>query len=873
MYRFRIFVAFLALLSPIVGCKQPSPAPSSENPAQQASEAPRETEVIVPPTPVNSTNDVPDNDVPDVDKVVEPEPAQDTIAENQPQIKPEAPKSCMREDYLPWDASRLIVTDEGKELAVNKRLDDKLQPSQKSEGWWYEAPVVRTGNTILCEPYWPISLDGGPWYENAMYVTSGEICQYHCNVGLAGTQYENDRFVCKTPTGIVQAPASPRGYHCLNVETMRKIEYGFGEHFNNARQKLFPQDDERMGLRTWSLNLKDIARHVNPYYQTREEPYLETVDLSLPGFVCSASDYYDNACICGGKTVPFGTVCNNESVVTACQETCPCGDGTIGPGMYCDQGTAYCGTNKVPQELRGFSCVHGVLWCEKSDCSDGKHHYSQGVFRWDNDILACASDKGCTVDGKPIPGDAFIYNGVQGTSMKDGVVYCGEVALSDNMIGVACENGHLICKSDSCQYETHVISKGMLIAKSKDSNRDIDFECANPDGCTIDGKTIAQYIIINNHVEYCGEDGANPGNGFVCRPYRQDGVSKNLWICDLEECRFRGIKVEKGKPLSSIAASHGIYAECKINECLCGETPIHKHALCKDGIEYCQLSVDDSVIEPATVPDVHCVQFEKEQFSQNAWENLDRCGRFWNCEKDPCGAIVENPYPRTVLYVKGLVPKRTSKGFNCNDKTCNCGVHVQTISLDETRFTCEKVTNSGHTVEMIQFHCGDIVMEVSNPADFPFRCASEIGKNVLECIGDSCSYWGREFHRNDICNASRCIHRWELPDYYESDFCTDPDDVCCTCGLGTCSCGLYDGRNHWYAKLLESKDEVCVNGNCPCGSGVCGKLGICRDGACYCGNSAEFPKSGNDVCGVYLDERKIFYGYPSIETNELGYWY
>ena len=659
---------------------------------------------------------------------------------------------CLKDDYDPHEAYSQNYCDSSGKIVDRNGLDDHLKASQESNRW-FQIAVTREDGRVRCDPEWrdrfsPYSRNDGP-----CDIPIPEICEYHCKVGLAGTEFvDGDRPVCHTPSGALDMPNAPRGYRCL--------------------------DNDHVLARSMSfLNLENLyvsgkapwERNVDPddEYEQEQQNIWHVLDDSVPGYVCTAGWPDENPeCLCGGKTIPFGTVCNDDHIVEKCTDDagCACGGKTIGAGMYCDSGKAYCGLTEITDGITGTVCRHGILICNEKSCSWNGSTVSKGTALLGEKprFHACLDKKGCTVNG-----ESFAYGSVvfgdkthQKANVENGMPYCGNAPMYENAEGFVCENHSLRCEADSCPYGKHVVTKGVVVDGRE------DFVCKREGGCTVDGKPLCGRNTPPELV-YCrdgkGHWKPSPNHEIQCARIPNRGTTKTFdydWVCaDPAKKKFA---MEDQLPRKQ---ENGVYLVLyDLEHALCGSQEIRDYY--------------------------------------------------------------------------------TVKSFG---GTCQDGV--------------------------LSVQCGDMpAITVDDAMHSPLMCWNGV---AIQCDADRCKLGDHVMVRDEVCNAKRCVTIPPIPQKAFNDACNRESEECNDCGMGQCSYGPYLEQDKWIATLLETDGEVCVNGNCPCGEGVCGRMGVCKAGNCYCGDldNPNPPQNGSDMCVVFEREDYSHYGFRDSSFTQKGKWY
>jgi len=135
-----------------------------------------------------------------------------------------------------------------------------------------------------------------------------------------------------------------------------------------------------------------------------------------------------------------------------------------------------------------------------------------------------------------------------------------------------------------------------------------------------------------------------------------------------------------------------------------------------------------------------------------------------------------------------------------------------------------------------------------------------------QCLLETCNYNGQIVPKGTYCNKTRCIIDWETPAEAERD-CSGEE--CCGMAAGTGVCDGTVDQETWIIDLLSLAPsvEVCNNGNCPCGEGVCGKLTYCKDNQCICGDTEQDTDKGNALCVPYVGSTSSGGNYRECSTT------
>ena len=788
-------------------------------------------------------------------------------------VKAEEPANCKTDAYDPAAAFPINENDPSGNVVTNCSLDENLQPVAQTENCWNEIRANLYDGGAECLPDWHSQLEPEFLYDGPVDIPVPDICRHHCVVGLPGTQFVGDKALCRVPSGNLDLPAAPRGYRCMNSSLVdsRELSYhALASDYNRSSQNAPETDD----------NLDEVITKIN---------------TSVAGFVCA--DRYMNHCLCGGKDVPAGTVCNADQVVQICENPagCACGDVMLSAGMYCDRGKAWCGTTAVSANTTGFSCLNGELYCTADSCTRDGQTLTRGTVLLSDKplILACLESSGCEAYHKSLPNQAFILNDTiynDAVFVQPDALFCGDAHIDENASGFTCLGNGLACMNESCTLGKHTVSKGTVVWIN---NLDL-FHASNPDGTgyVVDGVTYTPRVSVrltqNKSEIFCDTEPtwltqAVPGSDYVC--------SEQGWVCDKDKCNYYGMIINRGDALFKTVRNDNLklnYPEnespqnpphvlqCLAEDCLCGTQTIATGSWCVDGEPYCK-SLDDN-LWAAPGKGLACVQAcddaqhrtgepcdavadedKTRQFYCDGVDNTWKCGHFaWVCQDESCNAYGKS-------FVKGdVVPKVMSNGMLCTANECTCG--ASKLPQNRQDMICEN--------DKLFFQCGSLPrMEVTSPDAFPFQCYDHLASNVLKCVADRCSYGNIKYKRDEICSDKHCIREFPIPESALLMF--DEED----CSMGQCASHELK-QLEWMSELLRTDGEVCVDGNCKCGENVCGKLSYCKDGQCYCGSTEEPnnpDEESGDVDPVCVSMKVIYsnhYGLREvIDEGMTGEWY
>ena len=250
--------------------------------------------------------------------------------------------------------------------------------------------------------------------------------------------------------------------------------------------------------------------------------------------------------------------------------------------------------------------------------------------------------------------------------------------------------------------------------------------------------------------------------------------------------------------------------------------------------------------------------------------------------------VCDDPSPSKEYLKIDIIPEQMDDGLYCSrtqsnirepighgnyrvyDSVCMCGGHkVRGISLD-SQYNHESYKNAyACSRGVLTLQCGDFpLMHIDDPENMPFVCWH--GK-ALKCLDENCKIGDLQANKDEICGPSRCLPS-NIPFPYEAagkEICLRDNGSCYNKKDkdGRLYEGQHPGNDEWLLTLLDAPGDVCIEGNCPCGKGVCGQWSYCEDDECHCGDMTGFPKKGDDLCTVFTR----YYG-PGRYTM-TGKWY
>lgn len=815
-----------------------------------------------------------------------------TAAETRvPQAVPENhadSSDCKSDAYDPKSFFPLNKNDYSGQVVDNCTLDEKLQPVAESKKCWYEIGARLYDGGAECLPNWLSRLDPDRLYDGPVDIPVPELCRHHCIPALPGMVFADGKALCRIPSEQLGLPAAPRGYRCLSADLVdsHKLTLKTLQHdYSHALGKPYESNDE-------DEEIEEIEEIED--YKNYPSEVISKITPFVAGFVCS--DRYKTACLCGGKEVPAGTVCNAKQVVQVCEnaEGCTCGDVKLSAGMYCDRGKAWCGTTPISAQTKGFSCIHGELYCTADSCTRDGQTLSKGTALLSEKplILACLEEKGCKAYHQSFANQSFILNDTIYNNTEfvqpDSLV-CGDAHIDENASGFACTGNALVCRNESCTIGKHTVSQGTAVLSNK-----LDlFHASNPKGTSfvIDGVSYPPLVSVRLTKDkteiLCSTESSEPTDKTQLSPGTDYVCSEQGWICNQDQCQYHGITIHRGtalyktiKPVkdyyTSDISKDAAVLKCLAETCLCGTETIAEGSWCVEGTPYCKslngklwtapgkgmACVEDCdttkhhVGEPCKDPSDEIIPGQL----YCDWDSKTlQCRHFaWVCQEESCEA-----YGKT--FAKGdVIPQVMSNGMLCTAHECTCG--SSKLAQNRSDMICEN--------EKLIFQCGTLPrMDVTDPAAFPFQCYNHIAPNVLKCVADSCTYGVIQYKRDEICSDKHCIREFPIPE--SALFRVSESD----CAMG--QCGSFElNQDEWMSELLRADGEVCVDGNCPCGKNVCGKLSYCKEGQCYCGSTEEPENRGEweiDKDQICISMKYKFYNHYGLEEvydeGVKGEWY